>query len=105
MENDAVTNALYQCKLLNEQNCKNLKQNLTAHQMSCLNTQVILHVNEDDFVKICNYIDSQVQVKCLETLYYGKVIVFIASCVHTYINAKATYVCCQLTMHICGTVI
>ena len=72
MENDVVTNALCLCKILNQKNCRDLEQDLIMYQMSCLIVQIILHVNQADFEKICDHIKNQEQLKPLKDLYFGK---------------------------------
>ena len=72
MENDEVASALHQCKLLNQRNSKDLRNNLTVYQMSRLNVQIILHVDTPNFTKICDHIKSQELIRCLRDLYFGK---------------------------------
>ena len=72
MQNDRVAHALSQCGLLTQKNCEDLKRHLTVHQMSRVNLQIILHVNDTDFAKMCDHIKDQVLVKSLKELYFGK---------------------------------
>ena len=72
MDNDEVASALCQCKLLNQKNCKDLRNNLTVYQMSRLNVQIILHVDISDFTKICDHIKNQELIRCLKDLYFGE---------------------------------
>ena len=71
MQNDRVAHALCQCGLLTQKNCEDLKH-LTAHQISRVHLQIILHINDTDFAKMCDHIKDQELVKSLKELYFGK---------------------------------
>ena len=61
--------------MLNQKSYGDLKQNLTTYQMSCLIVHIILHVNHAAFEKICDHIGKQEQLKHLQDLYFGNLLI------------------------------